>query len=102
MPKPPLFSDDAIIEREVIETLLAGLKEWRPDLAYPESHSDMSACVRGLLKMFDVKRKPLVSALRIRCDFCEGIGKLITKAERGYSESTTCKECHGRGWTPGN
>jgi len=102
MPKPQLFAEDHLLEGQIIETLLAGLKEWRSDLAYPESHSDMQACVRGLLKMFDVKRKPIVSALRIKCCSCEGVGQLITKADPGYRESTTCKECNGKGWIPGN
>lgn len=46
MPKPQLAPDLDILERQLIETLLAGLKEWRSDLKYPESHSDMQACVR--------------------------------------------------------
>jgi hypothetical protein len=47
------------LEADIIETLLAGHREWRPDLAYPESYSDMQAAVRGLLRMFDVRRRPL-------------------------------------------
>lgn len=47
------------LESDIIQTLIAGHKEWRPDLNYPESHSDMQAAVRGLLQMFEVKRRPL-------------------------------------------
>jgi hypothetical protein len=47
------------LEHDIIATLRAGHKEWRPDLAYPESYSDMQGAVRGLLRMFDVQRLPL-------------------------------------------
>lgn len=59
MPKPPLKEEFARIEGQLIETMIAGLHEWRSDLSYPESHSDMSACARGILKMFKVERRPL-------------------------------------------
>lgn len=47
------------LESDIIETLIAGHKEWRPDLNYPESHSDMQGAVRGLLRMYDVRRRPI-------------------------------------------
>lgn len=47
------------LEREIIETFLAGHHEWRPDLAYPESHSDMQGGVRALLRMYEIKRRPI-------------------------------------------
>lgn len=97
MPKPSLFRDDAVLESQIVETLIAGLHEWRSDLYYPESHSDMQACVRGLLKMFDVKRKPLVSQLRIECHNCEGVGMWVISEH----ERSTCKTCNGKGWIPG-
>lgn len=59
MPKPMLKHEYAQLERDVIETLLAGHHEWRPDLPYPESHSDMSGAVRALLRMYEVKRRPV-------------------------------------------
>ena len=59
MPKPNLKEPFRTLESEIIETLLAGHHECRPDLAYPESHSDMSGAVRGLLRMFEVKRRPI-------------------------------------------
>lgn len=43
---------------QIIETMLAGNGG-----KYPESHSDMNYCVRGLLKMYDVKRRPLAIEL---------------------------------------
>ncbi len=54
---------DAQLEREIIETLVAGHKEWRPDLDYPQSFSDMQAAVRGLLQMYEVKRRALPAKL---------------------------------------
>lgn len=59
MPKPSLAAPWNDLEHDIIATLIAGHKEWRPDLAYPESHSDMQGAVRGLLRMFDVKRRTL-------------------------------------------
>jgi hypothetical protein len=51
------------LEDDIIETLIAGHKEWRPDLSYPESHSDTQGAGRGLLRMFDVKRRALPKEL---------------------------------------
>lgn len=59
MPKRTLKPELAQLERDIIETLIAGHKEWRPDLHYPESHSDMQAAVRGLMRMFKVERRAL-------------------------------------------
>jgi hypothetical protein len=59
MPKPPLKPEFKQLESDIIATLIAGHKQWRPDLNYPESHSDMQGAVRGLLQMFDVQRRPL-------------------------------------------
>lgn len=97
MPKPSLKEEDALLESQIIETLLAGLHEWRRDLSYPLSHSDMQACVRGLMKMFEVKRRPLVSLLRIKCGDCAGLGHWRTAID----QQTTCSQCHGKGWIGG-
>jgi hypothetical protein len=51
------------LEADIIETLIAGHHMWRPDLNYPESYSDMQGAVRGLLKMYEVKRRPLAVKL---------------------------------------
>lgn len=61
MPKQRL--KDHQLENDIIETLIAGHKEWRPDLEYPESYSDMQGAVRGLLQMYEVKRRPLPAKL---------------------------------------
>lgn len=59
MPKPTLKPEFHQLSHDIIETLLAGHREWRSDLAYPESYSDMQGCVIALLRMFDVKRRPI-------------------------------------------
>lgn len=59
MPKPSLKEPFYSLENDIIETLVAGHKEYRPDLSYPQSHSDMQAAVRGLLRMFDIKRRAI-------------------------------------------
>lgn len=64
MPKPSLAEPYATLELEVIETLLAGLHEWRSDLSYPESHSDMQGAVRALFRMFEVKRRPVAMPVK--------------------------------------
>lgn len=65
MPKPRLSPELEQLERDMIETFLAGLKQWRSDLNYPESHSDMQAGIRGLLQMYDIKRAPLPKELTL-------------------------------------
>jgi len=59
MPKAEMKQPFASLARDVIETLLESHKRWRPDLSYPESHSDMLGAVMGLFEMFEVKRRPL-------------------------------------------
>lgn len=59
MPKPQLRHPYDQLTADIIETLRAGLKEWRPDLEYPASTSDMQGQVHALLRMFDVKRRPI-------------------------------------------
>jgi len=96
MPKPRLIPEQDILEREIISTLNAGLKEWRPDLSYPESYSDMQACVRNMLRMFDVSRRSTPRYLDSPCSGCEGLGKLITECSTGYKKSVTCPICDGK------
>lgn len=59
MAKRSLEPKLAQLEGDIIETLIAGHKEYRPDLGYPQSYSDMQGAVRGLLRMYDVKRRPI-------------------------------------------
>lgn len=68
MPKQRLSKDLDLLETQIIETLLAGHHEWRPDLSYPESHSDMQGAVPGLLRMFEVRRLPLPRELTYEAD----------------------------------
>ena len=63
------------LESDIIETLIAGHHEWRPDLNYPESYSDMQGAVRGLLRVFDVKRRPLP----INLEYYDEIPKILTQ-----------------------
>jgi hypothetical protein len=57
--KPRLEQPYAILVGQVVDTMLAGLKEWRPDLDYPEAHSDMVGCAYALIRRFDIKQRPL-------------------------------------------
>lgn len=52
------------LEHDIIETLIAGHHEYRPDLSYPESYSDMQGAVRALLRMYDVRRLPVSRELQ--------------------------------------
>lgn len=94
MPKRNLIEPLAVLEREIIETLLAGHHQYRPDLSYPQSHSDMAGAVRGLLRMFEIKRLPLPRPLRYPCDTCGGSGYSEIKPQ--YRKE--CEACEGRGW----
>lgn len=59
MPKPSLKPEFATLEVEMIKTFLAGHHRYRPDLSYPESHSDMEGGMRALLKRFDITPRPI-------------------------------------------
>lgn len=102
MSKPSLISSDSQLESQIIETLLAGHHEWRPDLHYPESHSDMQGAVRALLRMFDVKRRPVAIPLKYVCHNCRGAETLVEVDTAGtVLRHVTCPECRGRGHTEG-
>ena len=78
--------------------MLAGLKEWRPDLEYPESFSDMQGCARAVLRMFEIKRRAIAAPLFMPCDVCRGLGSFIDPASTSsYSKSVQCSHCDGRG-----
>ncbi len=97
MPKPRLIPEQEILQREMIACLIAGLKEYRPDLDYPESHSDMSACVMNLMRMFDISRRATPRYLEIPCCGCDGLGVLITECNENGScrAQITCPVCKG-------
>ena len=65
MPKAPLKEPFRTIESELVRTMMAGHQTWRPDLRYPESHSDMQACARAILQRFNVEMLPLDRELPI-------------------------------------
>lgn len=59
MAKSSLKPEFNQLERDILDTFLAGHKEARPDLSYPQSTSDMQSGIRALLVMFDIKRRPI-------------------------------------------
>lgn len=59
MSKPSLREPFASLEAELVVTMTAGLHEWRSDLDYPQSYSDLSGCIRAVLRKFDVKLRPI-------------------------------------------
>ena len=59
MAKPSLKPEYQQLESAIIDTFIAGHKEWRPDLSYPESYSDMQGGVRALLRRFEIKQRPI-------------------------------------------
>lgn len=63
MPKPTLKPESQQLCHDLIETFLAGHREWRPDLPYPESHSDMMGGAFALIRMFEIKRRPIAIEL---------------------------------------
>lgn len=65
MPKPTLTPEYEKLCYDVIDTFLAGHKQWRPDLPYPESHSDMVAGAHALIRMFEIKRRPVAMDLPV-------------------------------------
>lgn len=78
-PREPIDRNLLQLECDLIDTLLAGLKRSRPDLSYPESHSDMTWAVQAVLEMFEAKRRPV--PLKIKwthesgswCDSCRAL-----------------------------
>jgi len=64
MPNPPLREPFATLSRDLLAAMVAGLHDWRPDLNYPESHSDMQACVLGILSRFELT--PRVAPLDLK------------------------------------
>jgi len=57
-PKQPLLLAERSLATELIEALLVGHRRHRPDIPYPESHSDMTHAVHEVLSRFDVKLRP--------------------------------------------
>lgn len=59
MAKASLREPFATLESDLIETMRAGLQEYRRDLDFPESNSDMAGCIRAVLRKYDVKLRPV-------------------------------------------
>jgi len=61
MPKPHLKEGFSNLENLLVKTFTEGLHEWRPDLNYPESHSDMAGGMRAIIRKFalTVREEPL-------------------------------------------
>jgi hypothetical protein len=59
MPKPSLREPYASIASDLMATMVAGLKEWRHDLDYPQSHSDLRGCIDAVLRKYEVKLRPV-------------------------------------------
>lgn len=68
MPKPTLSREHENLCNQIIETFLAGHHEWRPDLPYPQSHSDMMGGAHALIRMFDIKRRAIAIDLPVKKD----------------------------------
>ena len=100
MPKPTLIPEQQSLQSDLLETMLEGLRRWRPDLAYPESHSDMQACVMAVMSMFEIKRRPLAVPLKVPCHECEGLGHLVMSVDGGCRDLKTCPRCNGRRHLP--
>lgn len=66
MPKPDLPEPLAALEAKIIKALVDGHHEWRHDLPFPESYSDMQGAARGLLKRFAMLDLGGSSELRLR------------------------------------
>ncbi len=99
MPKCRLIPEEETLERELIQTLKAGHESWRPDLNGPESYSDWEACVRAIMRRFDITPRPLDKPLHYPCPDCSGLGEFI-KME-GYTQHVTrCDKCNRTGEMP--
>ena len=59
MAKPTRKPEFQALESAMIETFLAGHHEYRPDLDYPQSHSDISGGMRALLRRFDIRPRAI-------------------------------------------
>lgn len=87
MPKPPLKPPLDQLESEMIQTFLAGHRQWRPDLNYPESHSDMQGGIRALLKRYTIVAREIPldwREIEARC------GQFV------HSANGVCKDCGDR------
>jgi hypothetical protein len=64
MAKPLMKPEFEQLKADLTETMIAGLHEWRADLSYPQSHSDLQACLMAVFRMFEIKRRPIALELK--------------------------------------
>ncbi len=101
MPKPRLTDELAALESEIMAVMRAGLKQYRADLDYPQSASDMEGCIRALFQMYEIKRRTLPAPLQYYCYTCEGLGKLKQLVEKNHFNEQTCPDCKGKRYIKG-
>ena len=99
MPKCQLIPEETQLERQLIHTLVAGHKSWRPDLNGPESYSDWEACVRAIMRRFNIVERPLDQPLHTPCHICNGLGEFV-RMEGDVQHRNRCDTCHGSGKIP--
>lgn len=61
MPKPTLIPQFHDLEHELVNIFLDGLHYWRPDLAFPESTSDVQGGIRAIMEHYELikRREPI-------------------------------------------
>jgi hypothetical protein len=89
MAKPALREPFHTIMENIAQAMVDGLHNWRPDLSYPESYSDMQGCILELMSRFELlpRRVPLKLADMVadgvaapRCGCC---GQDVEPTQRG-------------------
>lgn len=93
-----LTDSDEQLEAEIIAVLLAGLKTANIHAAYPESHSDLGAAVRNLIRMYEVTRRTAPYHIRHRCHRCKGLGEYRMWSNSFTLETKECTECNQKGY----
>lgn len=95
MPQAPLIDEQKVMASSMMSSFMAAFKQFRPDLDYPESASDMQAGFRGVLRMFNVSRASLPNQLWTPCPDCDGTGKHTVDNDPHHKNS--CKRCMNSG-----
>lgn len=101
MPKPDLIYEDEQLVSDLIKTFIEGHKQYRPDLGYPESHSDMKGGMMALLRMFKIERRGIAIPNKIKCHHCHGRGKFETMVNNdpNHVNVSYCGMCNRQGYT---
>lgn len=48
------------LSEDLYQTFMAGHNEYRPDLQFPQSKSDVQKGIRAIMRMFKTERRPMV------------------------------------------